>query len=100
MANKNSKKDFNFNAPMNTLKEIPSPNENAQSITAVVREGGRITGYQLSDGQVIDKSQGVQMAKNGNIEGVGIASRNGNDYLKSLPDGESKNLSDLPTADN
>ena len=43
------------------------------------------------------KEEGVDMAKAGEIEGVGIAHRKDNEYLKSLPDGsEDNNLGNLP----
>lgn len=84
--------------PMNTLNEIPTPKADAKQIVALVKESGNVTGYKLSDGQVLNKSEGVQLAKQGGIQGVGIATRNGNEYLKSLPDGtESNNLSNLPS---
>lgn len=84
--------------PMNTLRDIPTPRPDAQPITALVKQGGRVTGYQLADGRVVDKSEGIQLARAGGIQGVGIATRNGNEYLKSLPDGSSgNNLSNLPS---
>lgn len=84
--------------PMNTLKQIPTPNADAQQIVALVKQGGRITGYQLADGRILDKAAGVQLAKQGGIQGVGVATRSGNEYLKSLPDGaENNNLDSLPT---
>jgi hypothetical protein len=86
------------NLPMNALNEIPTPNADAQSITALQKESGRVTGYQLSDGRVIDKAEAVNLAKEGGIQGVGISNRNGNEYLKSLPDDtENNNLSNLPS---
>lgn len=84
--------------PMNALQEIPTPNSDAKQITALVKKSGRVTGYQLSDGQIVDKEQGIMMARQGGIAGVGISSRNGSEYLKSLPDQtEDNNLSSLPT---
>lgn len=84
--------------PLNTLKEIPEPKPDAQAIVALVKENGRIRGYKLSDGRVLDKPEAVQLARDGGIEGVGIATRNGNEYLKSLPDGtENNNLGNLPS---
>ena len=84
--------------PMQTLQDIPEPNADAREITALVKESGRITGYQLSDGQILSKEEGVQLAKQGGIRGVGVAARNGNEYLKSLPDErEGNNLSNLPS---
>lgn len=84
--------------PMNALEDVPEPNADAKQIVALVRESGRVTGYQLSDGRVLDKEEGVQLARQGGIQGVGIATRNGNEYLKSLPDEkENNNLGNLPS---
>ena len=45
------------------------------------------------------KREGVALAKQGGIRGVAIASRNGSEYLRSLPDGTaSNNLGDLPSS--
>ena len=83
-------------ANINVMNPIPQPN--ATSITAVTRKNGRISGYQLSDGTIISKEQGIAMAEAGKIRGVGIASRKGNEYLRTLPDNwEDNNLSSLPT---
>jgi len=83
---------------MNALNEIPAPNPDAEHITALVKDGGHVTGYQLSDGSILDKPDAVELAKQGGIAGVGISNRNGNEYLKSLPDDtESNNLGNLPT---
>ena len=84
--------------PMRSIKDIPQPKADAKQIVGLVKSGGRISGYKLSDGQIVDKTQGVQLAKQGDILGVGVSSRNGNEYLKSLPDGtEGNNLSNLPS---
>lgn len=84
--------------PMNAFSEIPTPNVDAKEIVGLVKHSGKISGYQLSDGRIVDKSQGVALARQGDIKGVGISKRNGNEYLKSLPDQvENNNLSDLPT---
>jgi len=84
--------------PMNALNEIPTPHANAQHITALKKDSGRVIGYQLSDGSIIDKPAAVMLAKQGGIQGVGIANRNGTEYLKSIPDGtENNNLSNLPS---
>lgn len=86
------------NLALNALDDIPTPNENAKQIVALVKNGGRVSGYQLSDGNIVDKQEGVRMAKQGEIKGVGIAHRKGNEYLKSLPDNsENNNLSSLPS---
>lgn len=86
------------NLPMNALNEIPSPKPDAKQVVGLVKESGRVTGYQLSDGRTVSKQEGVQLARQGEIAGVGISNRKGNEYLKSLPDGtESNNLSNLPS---
>ncbi len=77
--------------------EIHEPKPDAKEITGLVKHSGRISGYQLSDGQVVSKEEGVMMARQGGIKGVGISSRKGSEYLKSLPDEiENNNLSNLP----
>jgi len=84
--------------PLMAMSEIPTPQPNAKHITALVKDSGKITGYQLSDGQVITKEQGVELARQGEIAGVGIATNQGTEYLKSLPDqSEGNNLSNLPS---
>lgn len=84
--------------PMFAMKEIPTPGPDAQRIVALVKKGGKVEGYQLSDGRIVSKAQGVAIARQGGIQGVGISSRKGSEYLKSLPDGtENNNLSSLPT---
>jgi len=84
--------------PMMTLKDIPQPNANAKQIVALVKQSGRVTGYQLSDGRILGKDEGINLARMGGIQGVGVAARNGSEYLKSLPDGsEDNNLGNLPS---
>lgn len=84
--------------PKMAMKEIPTPGAGAEKIVALVKERGKISGYQLSDGRVLSKSEGVDLARQGGIQGVGISSRNGTEYLKSVPDGtEGNNLNALPT---
>ena len=79
-----------------TLDQIPQANANAKRIIGLVKEGGRITGYQLSDETFVSKPEAVSMAKQGQIAGVGIAHRGDTEYLKSIPDGsESNNLGSL-----
>ena len=84
--------------PMRAMKDIPQPNADAKQIVALIKSGGKVTGYKLSDGQAVDKQQGVQLAKQGYIKNVGVSSRNGSEYLKSLPDAnEDNNLGNLPS---
>lgn len=82
----------------NTLDQIPSPAADARRITALVKEHGRVVGYQLSDHTTLGKQQAVELARQGGIAGVGIAHRGDTEYLKSIPDGsEQNNLSSLPS---
>ncbi len=84
--------------PKAAMDNIPTPNENAMTITGLVKEKGRITGYQLSDNRIVSREEGVSLAKAGNIKGVGIAHNKDTEYLKSIPDdSEDNNLSSLPT---
>ena len=86
------------NLAKNTLDKIPQANSNAKQIVGLVKEGGRITGYQLSDNSIVEKQQAVDMAKQGQIAGVGIAHRGDTEYLKSIPDeSENNNLGNLPS---
>ena len=80
------------------LDQIPQANTQAKRIVALVKEGGRVTGYQLSDNTIASRQQAVDMAKQGQIAGVGIAHRGETEYLKSIPDGnENNNLGNLPS---
>ena len=82
----------------NTSDQFPQTNSNAKRIVGLVKESGRITGYQLSDNSIVEKQQAVDMAKQGQIAGVGIAHRGDIEYLKSIPDGsENNNLGNLPS---
>lgn len=84
--------------PRMAMDYIPTPNADAKTITALVKSGSSVTGYQLSDGQVVSREEGVAMAKAGQIQGVGVAHKKDTEYLKSLPDGtDDNNLSHLPT---
>ena len=81
-----------------TLDQIPQAKNNAKRIVGLVKEDGRITGYQLSDNTILAKQQAVDMAKQGRIAGVGIAHRGDTEYLKSIPDdSENNNLGNLPS---
>lgn len=80
------------------LDDVPTPKSDAKKIVGLVKSSGRITGYQLSNGSIVSKEEGVSLAKAGEIQGVGIAHRKDSEYLKSLPDGtENNNLGNLPS---
>ena len=84
--------------PMLAMEYIPTPNENAKRIVGLVKDQGRITGYELEDGQILSKEEAVALAKQDGLRGVGVASRKGNEYLKTLPDNsDGNNLGNLPS---
>ena len=86
------------NLVKNTLDQIPQAGADAKRIVGLVKKGGRITGYQLSDNSIVEKQQAVNMAKQGQIADVGIAHRGDTEYLKSIPNGtENDNLGSLPS---
>ena len=90
--------EFTASLAKNTLDDIPAPKSNAKDIVALVKEGGQVSGYQLSDGSIISREEGVSLAKSGEINGVGIAHNKGTEYLKSIPDEtENNNLGNLPS---
>ena len=87
-----------YNLVKNTLDQIPQAEPNAKHIVGLVKKGGKITGYKLSDETFVSRQEGVSMAKQGQIADVGIAHRGDTEYLKSIPDGsENDNLSNLPS---
>ena len=88
----------NHSLVKNTLDQIPQPTPGAKRIVGLVKESGRITGYQLSDETFVSKPEAVSMARQGQIAGVGIAHRGETEYLKSIPNGtENDNLGNLPS---
>ena len=97
LENKSNDNDIGAALARNTLDEIPQAKADAKEIVDLVKHSGKVDGYQLSDGSVVDREEGVRMAKDGEIKGVGVAHRRDTEYLKSIPDGrESNNLSNLP----
>ncbi len=94
--NQNDEKSAAFPASINKIN--PVPDEDALSITGLIKKSGKISGYQLSDGQQVSKVEGVQMAKDNKIRGVGVAVKKGTEYLRTLPDStENNNLGNLPS---
>lgn len=80
------------------MDQIPQTSTSARHIVGLIKEGGRITGYKLSDETFVSKPEAVSMAKQGQISGVGIAHRGDTEYLKSIPNGnENDNLGNLPS---
>lgn len=94
----NDSNDFKSILPKMAMDYIPQANPDAVTITALVKSGGSVTGYQLSDGRIVSREEGVALAKDNQIRGVGVAHKKTTEYLKSIPDGtEDNNLSHLPT---
>ena len=92
------KKDLGAQLAYAALDEVPTAKADAKEIVGLVKSSGRVSGYQLSDGSTVSKEEGVAMAKAGDIQGVGVAHRKDNEYLKALPDGtEKNNLGNLPS---
>ena len=52
-----------YNLVKNTLDQISQAGPNARHIVGLVKEGGRITGYKLSDETFVSKPEAVSMAK-------------------------------------
>lgn len=56
--------------PRSINKLVPTPGPDAQRITALLRDGGRISGYQLENGRILSKEEGITLAKEGGIRGL------------------------------
>lgn len=98
MENKKNNANLTAELAQNTLDQIPQAKADAREIVGLVKHSGRIDGYQLSDGSTVSKEEGVQMAKAGDIKGVGVAHRGDTEYLKSIPDNsDDNNLGSLPS---
>ena len=66
--------------PMMAMEYVPEHNENAKQIVSLIKEEGKVTGYELEDGKILNKEEAVALAKQNGIRGVGVASRMGNEY--------------------
>ena len=64
------------------MDDIPQPKSDAKEIVGLVKSSERINGYQLSAGSTVSKAEGVALAKDGEIKGVGIAHKKDTEYLK------------------
>lgn len=95
---KKMENNTNHGLPLQAFAEIPEAKPDAKKITALVKKGSVVTGYQLCDGRILKKEQAVALARQGEIAGAGIATNKGTEYLKSLPDAEEgNNFSHLPS---
>ncbi|MCL2579171.1 MAG: DUF3892 domain-containing protein [Oscillospiraceae bacterium] len=90
--------EHNMMPPEGINQHASTAGEGALTITGLIKKSGKISGYQLSDGSRITKDQGVEMARQNKIRGVAVATNQGTEYLRGLPDqADSNNLGNLPT---
>lgn len=54
-----NKKDLGSQLAYAALDDVPQAKADAKEIVGLVKSGGRITGYQLSDGSTVSKEEGV-----------------------------------------
>ena len=84
----------------NTVNKIVSEGgENAKEIIKLIKQSGKVKGYELSDGKQISVEEAISMAKENMLKNVGVSiSKDGSEYIRSLADGdESNNLGNLPS---
>lgn len=83
----------------NTNRVVSEGGVGAKSITKLLKQGGDVVGYELSDGNRVSMEEAIQMAMNNQLLHVGVStSKTGTPYLRSLADGdESNNLGNLPS---
>lgn len=85
--------------PANINIMNPVPNKDAKSITGLVRKNGKVSGYELSDGRVLSKREGVALAKQGGIGAWPSPAATAASTCAPSPDGTaSNNLGDLPSS--
>ena len=49
--------------PIMAMDSISDAGPDALKITGLVKSGGTVTGYQLSDGRIVSRESGVELAK-------------------------------------
>jgi hypothetical protein len=86
--------------PLKNINQIVSEGgPNAKQIVKFIKQDNEVIGYVLSNGEKVTVKEAIQLAKQGELEHVGVStSKAGNEYIRSLPDGdESNNLDNLPS---
>lgn len=80
-------------------KVVSEGDENALSISMRIKHNQEVVGYVLSNGKEVSMEEAIEMAKENRLNHVGVAvSKNGEEYIRSLADGdESNNLTNLPS---
>ena len=83
----------------NTNRIVSEGGVGAKSVTKLLKQGGDVVGYELSDGSRVSEEEAIQMAMNNQLQHVGVStSKAGTPYIRSLADGdESNNLGNLPS---
>ena len=85
------------NSTMNLNNSDLKTHTDREEISALVKKDRAVTGYELSNGKRVSKQEAVELTKNNALSGVSVSRRNGEEYLRSLPDeNENNNLSSLP----
>ncbi len=67
--------------------------KNKLEISKLVKQGGRIVGYELSDGHQVDKYSAIEMTKTGELSNVTLINNFDGSVGLATYD---KNLKDLP----
>lgn len=83
----------------NANQIVSEGGQGAKSITKIVKHDQEVVGYELSDGSRVSMSTAIEMAKNNQLNHVGVStSKKGEPYIRSLADDdESNNLGNLPS---
>ncbi|BCN29498.1 DUF3892 domain-containing protein [Anaeromicropila herbilytica] len=95
----NNEQNYNIqdnNSQSNSTNNSMENRSGSTKVSRLIKHDGKVIGYELSNGQLTSKEEGVQMAKDGEIEGVIVSKRKDTEYLKGIPDGnETNNLGAL-----
>jgi len=59
---KTDKKEPGSELAYAALDDVPTPKSDAKEIVGLVKSGGRISGYQLSDGTTVSKEEGYRQS--------------------------------------
>ncbi len=99
MQSENQSNNSLGNLPKNINRVTSEGGPGAQQIVKFIKQDNQVVGYVLSSGEKINVQQAISLAKEGQIEHVGVSvSKGGKEYIRSLPDGdESNNLDNLPS---
>lgn len=78
-------------SPSNTDMQRPSTPPGSYAISRLIKADGRLVGYELSNGQKVSCEQCVEMAKNGQIDGVAADRSQSSEYKHALSDNQGYN---------